>query len=74
MTLELVTTDEMIAELKRRYPLLILAGSADVSPMVLCEVICYNGDVAAINLLLDTVKANLLEQFLDSIEEAPDHP
>jgi len=74
VTLQLLTTDDLVAELKRRYPLLVILGSADVSEDSRCELICYNGTFEELNLALDVAKVDLMEQYREGVEEARDNP
>ena len=74
MTLHLTTTNELVDELKRRYPLLVVLGSADLSADSRCELLCYNGTFSDLNLALDVAKQDLLLQYQDGVEEASDNP
>ena len=74
MTIDLIPTDVMVEELKRRYPLLLLAGSVDVSKECLCELLVYHGDLCTLLGLTDILHDDLLDQHRALIELADDTP
>ena len=74
MSIDLIPTDTLIAELKRRYPLLIVAGSADLSKDCRAEVMFYQGTILSLIGLTDVVYEDLLDQYYDRSEEAQDIP
>ena len=74
MTLDLIPTDQMVTELKRRYPLLIVAGSADLSKDCSAEILYYHGPLLSLLGLTDIVHYDLLEQYEDNLDTAEDIP
>ena len=74
MTLDLIPTDQMVTELKRRYPLLIVAGSADLSKDCSAEILYYHGPLLSLLGLTDIVHYDLLEQYDDNLDQAEDIP
>ena len=74
MSIDLIPTDTLIAELKRRYPLLIVAGSADLSKDCRAEVMFCQGTILSLIGLTDVVYEDLLDQYYDRSEEAQDIP
>ena len=74
MNIALASTDELIDELKRRYPVLLLAASVDMNKQVLCELLVYNGDLCYLLGLTDILHDDLLHQHHTLIELADDNP
>ena len=74
MMLELAQTNELIDELKRRYPLFVVAGCADATPTDAIEIICYQGNILTLLGLANVLQMDLLEQYHDSLEETNDTP
>ena len=74
MSIDLIPTDTLIAELKRRYPLLIVAGSADVSLDCRAEILCFQGLILSLLGLTDVAYEDLVEQYRDFAHEAEDIP
>ena len=74
MTLDLIPTDQMVTELKRRYPLLIVAGSADLGKDCSAEILYYHGPLLSLLGLTDIVHYDLLEQYEDNLDTAEDIP
>lgn len=75
MTLDpLITTEDLVAELKRRYPLLIVAGSADMSKDCSAEILFYHGPHMALLGLTDIIHYDLLDQYHGGLEPCEDVP
>lgn len=74
MTLDLLPTDEMVTELKRRYPLLLIAGSVDLNQDCSVEMMFYQGPMLALLGLTDIIHEDLLSQYQDNLEDAEDIP
>ena len=75
MTIDpLTTTDDLVAELKRRYPLLIVAGSADMTKDYSAEMLYYHGPHMALLGLTDIIHYDLLDQYHDGLEPNEDIP
>ena len=72
MTLDLIPTDDLVEELKRRYPFLIIAGSVDLSKQVVCELLIYHGDICYLLGLTDILHDDLLQQHRELIELSDD--
>ena len=74
MTLDLIPTEQIVAELKRRYPLLIVAGSADLTKDCSAEILYYHGPLLSLLGLTDIAHYDLIEQYEDNLDEAQDIP
>ena len=74
MSMDLIPTDNLIAELKRRYPLLIVAGSADVSLDCRAEILSFQGPILSLMGLTDVAYEDLVEQYKDFAHDAEDIP
>lgn len=72
--LSLATTDAIITELKRRYPLLLVAWSADTTKECSIEILYYQGPVLSLLGLTDVVHYDLIEQYDNALEDAQDIP
>lgn len=73
-TLEFATTESMIDELKRRYPLLMILGSVDISKTNATDILCCQGNHLALIGLTRVMDQNLTTQYLDNLEPTDDTP
>ena len=71
-TLELSTTQELVLELKRRYPLLLVAGSADRTETHAQDVLYCRGNLLSLIGLAQVVKTDLVQQYQDNLEPTDD--
>ena len=74
MNLALATTNDLIEELKRRYPLLLMAGTADLTRDDICELLVYHGDLLTLLGATDILHDDLLQQHRDNLEYQGDIP
>lgn len=74
MNLQLIQTEDMIVELKRRYPMLIIVGSADISQDYTCELMMYHGPVLGLIGATMIAQDDLKAQYRDGMEPASDTP
>lgn len=74
MNLALATTDELVSALKLRYPLLLMAGSADLTKECSAEILYYQGPLLSLIGLTDIVHYDLLDQYGDALDDAEDIP
>ena len=74
MTLPEVLTEDLVAELKRRYSLLIVAGSADLSLDCRAEILSFQGPILSLMGLTDVAYEDLVEQYKDFAHNAEDIP
>ena len=74
MSLDLEQTDTIVSELKRRYPLLLIAGSADLSKECSAEILYYQGPLLSLLGLTDVAHYDLIDQYQDALEDAEDIP
>lgn len=65
MTLALIHTDEMVAELKRRYPVMAFAASTSFTEECDLDVAAWNGPPVVVNFMLDVMKRELMDDYLD---------
>lgn len=72
--LDLTTTEDIIIELKKRYPLLMIAGSVEISGQNAIDVQFYQGDVLRLIGLMHAIKTDLTAQYLMSLEPSDDNP
>lgn len=72
--LSLATTEAMVEELKRRYPLLIVAGSADLTKECSAEVLFYHGPLLSLLGLTDILHYDLIDQYDRALEATEDIP
>lgn len=74
MTLELTTTEAIVVELKKRYPLLMVLGSVENSGVSSTDVLFYQGNVLALIGLATVVKHDLTTSYLNNLEPTDDTP
>ena len=74
MSLALTTTDDLVNELKRRYPLLLIAGSADMTKECSAEILYYQGPLLSLIGLTDIVHYDLMDQYNEALEPNEDIP
>lgn len=72
--LDFVTTESIVEELKRRYPLLLVAGSVDVSKTHATDLLLYHGNAISLIGLASVMKHDLTTQYLESLEPTDDTP
>ena len=73
MSLALIQTEEIVAELKRRYPVMAFAASTSFTEECDLDVAAWNGPPVVVNFMLDVMKRELMDDYLDDaddIEEA----
>ena len=71
---DFITTSDLVDALKKRYPLLLVAGSVDISKTHATDLLCYHGNVLTLVGLAQVVKHDLLTQYLDNLEPTDDTP
>mgnify|MGYP001558272488 CR=1 FL=1 len=74
MNLSLVATTDIVEELKRRYPLLLVAGSAQLDSQNNAEILFYHGPILSLIVLTDVLHNDLLCQYDESLDQAQDIP
>ena len=74
MTLSLITTTDLVDELKRRYPVLLVAGSADLNKDCSAEILFYHGPILSLIGVVDIAHMDLMNQYHGDMDEAEDIP
>ena len=71
MTLELVGSQELIEELKRRYPAMLMACSTNVDRDYSVDVLSYHGPITYLIGLTDILHDDPLDKYWDesNVEE-----
>lgn len=69
MTLDLIQTDAIIAELKRRYPVMAFAASTSFTEECDLDVAAWNGPPVIVNFMLDVMKRELMDDYLDESDD-----
>ena len=72
MTLALIPTDAMVAELKRRYPVMAFAASTSFTEECDLDVAAWNGPPVVVNFMLDVMKRELMDDYLDDADDVDD--
>ena len=70
---EALTTD-LVDELKRRYPLLLIAGSVDITQTHATDLLLYHGNAISLIGLAHILKHDLTVQYLANLEPMDDTP
>ena len=73
-TLDLTTTAQLVDELKRRYPLLMIAGSVDIDARRTADLLLYHGNMLALIGLAHVCKHDLTVQYVEALEPTDDTP
>ena len=68
-TLEEVTTSDLVDELKRRYPVMVFAGSTSFTEETDLDVAAWNGPLCLVNFLLDIMKSEVMDDYLDTAHD-----
>lgn len=69
MNLELEQTDALVAELKRRYPVMAFAASTSFTEDCDLDVAAWNGPPVVVNFMLDVMKRELMDDYLDESDD-----
>ena len=69
MSLALIPTDAMVAELKRRYPVMAFAASTSFTEECDLDVAAWNGPPVVVNFMLDVMKRELMDDYLDDADD-----
>jgi len=74
MNLALATTDDILAELKSRYPVMAFVASTHFTDTCDLDVASCNGRVSQVNFMLDILKRNLVDNYMDDAEDLEGPP
>ena len=69
MSLALIQTEEIVAELKRRYPVMAFAASTSFTEECDLDVAAWNGPPVVVNFMLDVMKRELMDDYLDDADD-----
>ena len=74
MTLEEVTTDDLVGELKRRYPVMVFAAHTHFTQDEDFDFAAYQGSRAALIFVLAILHADIMDAYFDACEDVEELP
>jgi hypothetical protein len=74
MNLELVTTAQLIDELRRRYRMIVVAASTELDGERGLDLLSYQGPMLSVLGLLNVLHVDVIEQYRGGLEDATDRP
>ena len=69
MMLDLIPTEQIVTELKRRYPVMAFAASTSFTEECDLDVAAWNGPPVVVNFMLDVMKRELMDDYLDDADD-----
>ena len=74
MTLELIETEQLINELRRRYQILVVAASTNLDKERGLDLLSYQGHMLTVLGLVNVLHADIVQQYHEGLEDAHDRP